>query len=163
MEAEMDDESKLKEKLFRLEKVIKDNLDKYSELELKEFQSRVRQYNFAHNKVKWKRKMLVALNANQKTRPLLMHLITGDFYKSTQDYIRMTSLEDKIEFYEYEKTKLTGTVGYIQYEREFDSIDFSNPNYENFGEEQKNKDNLISSLYEQSLRWTILKNMGLKD
>ncbi len=159
----MDDENKLEEKLLRLEENIKSNLEKYSELEVQEFYLRVRQCKFAHNKIKWKKKMLVALRANQNEKSLFMHLITGDFYKSTQDYIKITSLEDKIEFYEYEITKFTGVTGYVPYHREFDSIDFSDPNYENLEEEQKNKNILISNLYENSLRWVILKNMGLKN
>jgi hypothetical protein len=107
--------------------------------------------------------MLIALQANQNARSFLMNLITGEFYKSTQDYIRITSLEDKIEFYEYEIRKFIGTTGYVPYQREFDSIDFSDSDYENLEEEQKNKNTLISNLYEQSLRWVILKNMGLKN
>jgi hypothetical protein len=163
MEADMDDENKLEEKLLRLEEIVKSNLEKYSELEVQEFNSRVRQCKFANNKIKWKKRMLIALQANQNTRSLFMNLITGEFYKSTQDFIRITSLEDKIEFYEYEIKKFTGVTGYVPYQREFDSIDFSDSDYENLEEEQKNKNILISNLYEQSLRWTILKNMGLKD
>jgi hypothetical protein len=159
----MDDKNKLEEKLLRLEEIVKSNLEKYSELERQEFQARVRQYKFAHKKIKLKKQMLVALQTNQNSRSLFLQLITGDFYKSTQDYIRMTSLEDKIEFYGYEITKFTGITGYVPYEREFDSIDFSDLDYENLEEEQKNKNTLIGNLYEQSLRWTILKNMGLKD
>lgn len=159
----MDDEKKLEEKLLRLEEMIKSNLEKYSELEVQEFNSRVRQCKFAHNKIKWKKQMLIALQANQNARSFLMNLITGEFYKSTQDYIRITSLEDKIEFYEYEIRKFIGTTGYVPYQREFDSIDFSDSDYENLEEEQKNKNTLISNLYEQSLRWVILKNMGLKN
>jgi hypothetical protein len=163
MEADMDDENKLEEKLLRLEEIVKSNLEKYSELEVQEFHSRVRQCKFAHNKIKWKKIMLVGLQINQNSRSLFMQLLTGEFYKSTQDYIRMVSLEDKIEFYEYELKKFTGTTGYVPYQREFDSIDFSDPNYENIEEEQKNKNTLIGNLYEQSLRWVILKNMGLKN
>jgi len=159
----MDDENKLEEKLLRLEEIVKSNLEKYSELEVQEFNSRVRQCKFANNKIKWKKRMLIALQANQNTRSLFMELITGEFYKSTQDFIRITSLEDKIEFYEYEIKKFTGVTGYVPYQREFEAIDFSDSDYENLEEEQKNKNILISNLYEQSLRWTILKNMGLKD
>jgi hypothetical protein len=158
----METEKKLKEDLLKREANVKIYLDKYSEIERSEFEVRVRAYKFSHNKIRMHKLFLIDIDSqlSKNQNSLLTNLITGEFYRSTQDYIKKLNLENKIEFYEFEKIKIGAS--YVQYEKEFDAIDFSDPHYEDIDDELKERNNLIISLYEQSLRWTILKQMGLK-
>lgn len=159
----METEKKLKEDLLKREANVKSYLEKYSEIERSEFEVRVRAYKFAHNKIRMHKLFLIDIDSqlSKNQNSLLTNLITGEFYRSTQDYIKKLNLENKIEFYEFEKIKIGAS--YVHYEKEFDAIDFSDPYYEDIDDELKERNNLVVSLYEQSLRWTILKQMGLKE